>query len=166
MLDFLEPDNIKRNAIIFIAALLFCGAFAGFYTVVDNGCSQYLQNLKECKPYKCKQRVMGFESGYVVHKAIVIGREIVGLEKDKFFDTQTCNIIETDDVSKKEKILCKYTDKTKEIAAMRAAILFGKAALPVENNQKLTGFEQAAKTAAYSQRSPEQITECSVIQSE
>ncbi len=125
----LEADHTNRNITIFVSVLLISAGFTAFFFIKNHGCDEYVENLKTCTPSVCAQRVMGFESKYMTHKPATLRREILGMEKDQFFDTSTCNVIEIDDMEKNEPVTCKYSDKTREEVVKRAAILFGTAPL-------------------------------------
>lgn len=156
----LEPDHSKRNIIIFIIALVMFAGFNSFYFIKDRGCREYPEKLKSCTPYVCAQRVMGFENKYMAHVALTLRREIIGLEKDKFYDAQFCNVIETNDVTKEEHFACKYSDKTRESVVQRSAILFGTAPIQSDPNNDLGEDRVSVVRASYSKHTAEQEKEC------
>lgn len=153
--NFLEPDHTKRNLVIFSVSLLILASFSGFYFMADRGCKEYTQNLRSCTPFQCTQRVKGFENKYLGKSPAMLTRQIMGREKDKYFDTSTCNVLETDNIDGKSAMFCKYSDNTLNITIMRSDILFGTAPLPAG-----TSGNTAAQRAAYATRTPEQKAEC------
>ena len=155
--DFLEPDRSTRNLIIFIVALFICIAFYSFHFIADRGCVEYSQNLQKCEAFQCSQRVMGFENERAGHSPAIITRKIIGWEQDKYFDTQTCNVVESDNIEGDSSVLCKYSNNTLNIAVTRSGILFGNAPLP---GTVPPGSNTDSQRAVYAQRTTEQNNEC------
>ena len=161
IMDFLDTENSRFSLSCFITALIILLVGTAVYFIRNHGCDTYSQHLSDCIPYKCTERVMGFESKYMGHTAVTISREITGLEKDQFFNTSTCNTTEIDNTAKDEQTHCKYSYNTRILAASRAAIQFGTDKLPQDPaNAKLSSMELAEKRATYIARSPEQLREC------
>lgn len=149
-IGFLETDNFKRNIIYFSVSLIALASLSSFYFVNNNGCKDYANHLKTCTAYKCKQRVMGFDSNLLGHTALILTREIVGLKKHEFFATETCNVIESDNINSQDKYNCSYSATVQESVATRAGYLFGSSPLPEGSNNRAT----------FAVRTEEQKAEC------
>lgn len=112
-------------ALIFVGAALVIPNFLGY-----SGCRKYAENLTNCKPYKCSQKVKGFKTDLGYFGIKTIEREIIGSDSDKFFDEKKCEVIETDDKEAKEVYKCEYVADDLPKVAERADILFGNIAVP------------------------------------
>lgn len=91
---------------------------------------------------------------------MIMSRKIIGLVKDDYFDLTTCNVIEVDDVDNSNPITCKYSEKTRNEAAARAAILFGIAPLEAPNDKVTDKNKIQSLRTAYLTRTSNQEKEC------
>lgn len=157
-MSFLEPDHTSRNILIFSVSLIICASLSGFYFFADRGCMGYAEKLKTCTAYKCTQRVKGFPNAHLGKSPASFTREIKGLEKDKFYDFSTCNVVEYDNVDGDYTTFCKYKDKTRQAVIARSGILFGSAPLP-EGTQ-----DSHLERYQFAERTVEQQAECNKVE--